>query len=215
MPITRVLLVDDLVMLADALALRLSSVPDMLLLGRYATGDPDLIRDVATLVPDVIVIDPAPAGASAGRLLTALRQGRPQAQIVVLTGSSDTNLAVMAAKAGVASWVDKASSTDHLVEVLRGVRNGQAWFPAPALGAILRALREEGDEQSGPSHSLDALSPREHEVLAAIAAGKSPDVIARELSISVNTVRTHTSSILTKLGVHSRLAARAWPPRAD
>jgi DNA-binding NarL/FixJ family response regulator len=114
---------------------------------------------------------------------------------------------VDAARAGAVAWLDKASTTEHLVEVLRGVREDRAWYPPEVLGPVLRVLRGEAAMREQRAGLIDTLSPREREVLASITAGKTPDAIAADLAISINTVRTHTSSILAKLGVHSRLAA--------
>jgi DNA-binding NarL/FixJ family response regulator len=194
-------------MLSDALALSLSSVPDMLLLARYATEDPDLVRDVANLHPDVTVIDVEPLGSEAGALVAELREASPGGHVVVLTGSMDPKLAIDSARAGAVAWIDKASTTEHLIEVLRGVRDDRAWYPPEVLGPVLRALRGDAAAREQRSELIDSLSPREREVLRAIADGRSAEAIAGDLRISVNTVRTHTSSILAKLGVHSRLAA--------
>jgi two-component system, NarL family, response regulator LiaR len=210
---TRVLLVDDQVMLTDTLTLRFSDLPDFVLLASYCTSDHDLQGKVARLCPDVTVVDVEPVGLAAGELVAGLNRGWPTGHIVVLTGSTDTNLAVTVARAGAAAWVDKSSSLRHLIKVVRGVGRGHAWWPPRHLGAILQSLRSElragldADVRSPQAPTVESLSPREREVLLGIMANKGQDVIGRELSISVNTVRTHTSSIFAKLGVHSRLAA--------
>jgi two-component system nitrate/nitrite response regulator NarL len=210
---TRVLLVDDQVMLTDTLTLRFSDLPDFVVLESFCTNDHDLLGNVARLCPDVTVVDVEQAGLAAGELVTGLNRGCPAGHIVVLTGSTDTNLAVTVARAGAAAWVEKTSSLRHLIKVVRGVGRGLSWWPPPHLGAVLRSLRS--DVRAGPdtdvprpqAPTVDTLSPREREVLLGIMANKGQDLIGRELSISVNTVRTHTSSIFAKLGVHSRLAA--------
>jgi DNA-binding NarL/FixJ family response regulator len=206
MAFTRVLLVDDLVMRSEVLALRLSSVADMVLLGRHETGDPELFGNVAALRPDVIVIDIGTVVMPVGRLLRGLRIAWPPARLVVLTETGHLQLAVEAARAGVSAWVDTTSSTEQLVTVLRGVARGEAWYPPAELGAVLRSVVEE--HGAGSAHGrMATLTSRERDVLRGISEGKSPRAIAAELAISLNTVRSHTSRILSKLGVHSRLAA--------
>jgi two-component system nitrate/nitrite response regulator NarL len=206
MAFTRVLLVDDLVMRGEVLALRLSTVADMLMLGRHDTGDPELFSNVSRLRPDVIVIDVGTVAPPVRRLLRGLRTAWPPAHIVALTETGHLELAVESARAGVSAWVDTASSTEHLVTVLRGVGRGEAWFPPAELGAVLRAVVDDRDARDRRGR-LTTLTGRERDVLRGISEGKSPRMIATELSISLNTVRSHTSRILSKLGVHRRLAA--------
>ena len=205
--VLRVLLVDDHLMLTEGLSVRLSEVPDLWVVGRCATGDPKLSQKVGQLHPDVITVDPQPVGSAVRGLLERLTAERPAASVVVLTGVHDAERAVEAARAGAAAWVSKASSTDELATVLRGVRRGHSWFPPELLGTVLRELREDtrrAGERNGP---LDALSDRERDVLLGMVAGKRGSQIAEDLRISAETVRTHTRSILTKLHVHSQVEA--------
>jgi DNA-binding NarL/FixJ family response regulator len=103
--------------------------------------------------------------------------------------------------------VPKDSSADELVAVLRGVCAGDAWYPPDLLGPVLRALRSDVRQAADRTGPLDVLSRRERDVLTAMLAGAPAKQIADDLAISVDTVRTHTKSILAKLGVHSRLEA--------
>jgi DNA-binding NarL/FixJ family response regulator len=202
-------------MLTDALSLRLSAFPDLVLVGRYGTSDPDLVRDVASLRPDVVVIDIEPAGSAAGELVEELLLRWPAAHIVVLTGCTDVEVAVQVARAGAAAWVGKENTLEFLIQVMRGVCRNCAWWPPDQLGAVLRALRAGADPHGEQPSPLESLSRREREVLLGLSAGEPPQVIARDLSISVNTVRTHTGNIFAKLGVHSRLAAAKVVAAAD
>lgn len=138
MPIVRVVIVDDQLMLGDVLAVELSVVPDLVLLARYSTDDPALLSDVTGLQPDVITVDVGPLGSRGPSLVRSLRCAVPASHVVVLTGSDDADLAVQVARAGASAWVDKAGSTAHLIEVLRGVCTGASWYPPQLLGAVLR-----------------------------------------------------------------------------
>jgi two-component system, NarL family, response regulator LiaR len=215
MRLRKVLLVDDLALYADAVAVLLSDVPDLLLLGRYTTSDPTLIRDVANLRPDVVLLDVQPLGRGAGSLLSDLHRAWPRGALVVLTGSRDTALAVAAAHAGVTAWIDKDTASARLVEILRGVCVGQAWFPPTHLGAILREFRSMTDAgQRERRRPVGRLSRRERDVLAAVVAGKSVDVIARELQLGQAAARSCISNILVQLGVDGRLAAASVAARS-
>jgi two-component system, NarL family, response regulator LiaR len=205
--VLRLLLVDDHLMLTEALSARLSVVPDLWVVGRCATGDPRLPEMVARLRPDVVTIDPEPWGTATRRLLERLVSERPSTNVVVLTGVQDTESAVDAARAGAAAWVPKESSVEELTRVLHGVCSGHSWFPPEILGPVLRELREDtrrAGERNGP---LDALSDRERDVLLGMVSGKRGSQIAEDLMISSETARSHTRSILAKLHVHSQVEA--------
>ncbi len=207
MPIRRLLLVDDHLMLTEALSDRLATVDDLWVAGRCATSDASLLDIARRLHPDVITIEVQPLGSAVGDVLAGLAITCPGARVVVLSGDRDVAHAVQAARAGAVAWVPKDSGAEELVTVLRRVRAGDAFYPPDLLGPVLRALRsdiQQAEERTGP---LDVLSPRERDVLVSMAEGRRARQIAEQLSISTDTVRTHTRSILTKLGVHSRLDA--------
>ncbi|HEY2764376.1 MAG TPA: response regulator transcription factor [Pseudonocardiaceae bacterium] len=203
----RVLLIDSHRMLTDALAARLSTVTDMWVVGTCTTDDPQLTGVVRMLRPDVITTEVGRIAVETGRMLRTLGGAEPQAHLVVLTDSKDASHAVAAAREGAAAWVSKDSSVDHLVEVLRAVRQGHACYPPRYLGTVLRELRDDVRHARDRSERLDVLSDREREVLSGMIDGKPVGQIAVESLISPNTVRTHVRSIFTKLGVHSRLEA--------
>jgi NarL family two-component system response regulator LiaR len=225
----RVLLVDDSVIFADTLALRLAAMPDLVVVGSWSTDDIGPVFDVASLALDVVVIDIEPAGSEAGDLVTSARGGQPQAHVVVLTGSSDERLAVAAARAGANSWVEKASSVEHLVEVVRGAVDGLSWWPPILLGAVLDGLRVDsqadadlpgteadlpgaeadlpGTEGDLPAAAIGSLSSLEREVLLRFASRQSQATAAQELGIASLEMRALVRSVLVKLGVTSRPAA--------
>ncbi|TWP52570.1 response regulator transcription factor [Lentzea tibetensis] len=207
MNLLRVLLVDDHQMLTEALSAKLSTAPDLWVVGCRTTDDQHLADTVHRLRPNVITIEIEQYGLAIADVVGALKEASPTTRMVVLTASHDHLQAVEAARAGADGWVHKSSSTEHLVDVLRGVCRGQASFPPEHLGAVLRELREDVRRVRDGGGPLDALSAREREVLQAMVDGLRGDEIAGQLKVSANTVRTHTHSIFTKLDVHSRLEA--------
>jgi two-component system, NarL family, response regulator LiaR len=208
-PVTflRVLLVDSHAMVTDALAVQLSTAADLWVVGSSSPDDPRLTELVHTLRPDVITTEIGPTAVATGGMVRKLSAAWPAAQLVILTGSHDTAHAVAAARAGAAAWVSKESSLDHLLEVLRGVPLGQAFYPPRQLGVVLRELRADVQHARDCSARLDVLSNREREVLLRMVDGTPVSQIAIESVVSTSTVRTHVRSILTKLGVRSRLEA--------
>jgi two-component system nitrate/nitrite response regulator NarL len=204
---TRIMLVDDHLMVTESLASRLSCAADLWVAGHCTTSDPSLTDIVRGVRPDVIVVEIAPWGEDAGELLGKLMAVRPEARVVVLTSDREVRHAVAAARAGVCAWVAKEQGAAELEGVLRGVVRGAAWFPPSMLGEILRELREDARRAREHDDSLSMLSQREREVLVAMMDGKGGGEIAARLDISTDTVRTHTRNIFAKLDVHSRLEA--------
>jgi two-component system, NarL family, response regulator LiaR len=194
-------------MLTDALNVRLSSAEDLWVVGSVSPDDPRLIDIVRTQRPNVITTEVGSAAVATGGLLRKLHTAWPPAQLVVLTASHDSAHAVAAARAGAAAWVSKECSLEQLLEVLRGVPLGYAFYPPRQLGAVLRELRDDVQRARDCSARLDVLSHREREVLLRMVDGKPVSQIAVESVVSTSTVRTHVRSILTKLGVRSRLEA--------
>lgn len=202
----RVLLVDDHQMLTEALAARLSSTPDIVVVGHCAARDPHPEVLVTVVRPDVIAIEVTLAR-DAAPLLALFRTAWPPAHFVVLTASRDPEQAVEAARAGAVGWVSKESSIDTLTYALRCASRGYACFPPEQLGRVLRELRADVGRAQRRDGPLDSLTCRERAVLMCLVEGRRQAEIAEELGLSANTVRTHTNKIFTKLGVHSRLEA--------
>jgi two-component system nitrate/nitrite response regulator NarL len=203
----RLLLVDDHLLVTEALAARLSSASDLWVAGRCTTAEPNLLNIVRGLRPDVVTIEVEPLCGAIGEFLRRLIAARPETRVVVLTADHDVTHAVEAARAGISAWVAKEQGAAELETVVRGVAMGEAWFPPVMLGAILRELRADVTRARQQGEPLDVLSPREKDVLLAMMNGSRGRQIAHDLSISTDTVRTHIRNIFAKLDVHSRLAA--------
>ena len=202
----RVMLVDDHQMLTEALAARLSTTPDIVVVGHCAMRDPHPEALATVARPDVITIEVAVAS-DVAPVLTLFRMAWPPAQFVVLTANRDPAQAIEAARAGALGWVSKESSIDTLTHALRCAGRGDAHFHAEQLGPVLRELRADVGRAQRRDGPLDVLTCRERAVLRCLAEGRSRAEIADELGLSANTVRTHTNKIFAKLGVHSRLEA--------
>jgi two-component system nitrate/nitrite response regulator NarL len=207
MDVLRVLLVDDHTMVAEALAARLSAAADLWVAGRCATADPGLADIVRQTRPDVVAIEVEPLGPAIGEVLERISAARPGVRLVVLSADRNVAHAVAAARAGADAWVPKEVGADDFEAVLRAVCRGHSWYPPEMLGEILRELRADVGRVKEYQDPLDVLSPRERDVLASMVDGRRGRQIAEHLMISTDTVRTHTRSIFTKLGVHSRLEA--------
>jgi DNA-binding NarL/FixJ family response regulator len=207
MDLVRLLLVDDHLMVTEALASRFSIASDLWVAGRCTTADPNLLEIVRGLEPDVITIEVEPIGPAVGEMLRQLVAARPEAHVVVLSSDHSVAHAVEAARAGVSAWVAKEQGAGELETVVRGVVEGKSWFPPQMLGEILRQLRDDIRRAREHDDLLHLLSPRERDVLLSMMEGKRGRQIAHDMMISTDTVRAHIRNIFAKLDVHSRLEA--------
>lgn len=133
-----------------------------------------------------------------------LRHRQPEAKMLVLTARPDSPDASRALAAGAAAVLDKAISLSDLRRALHQVISGE---PVSVGVSSRRAMPTEAD--FGPWK----LSPREHDVLQALADGLTDREIGQRLGIGVETVRTHMAGVFGKLGVESRLQALAFAVR--
>ncbi|MBB5057584.1 two-component system NarL family response regulator [Granulicella aggregans] len=145
--------------------------------------------------PDVTLMDLRMPGMGGVETITAIREGFPDARVIVLTTFDGDEDIYRAIQAGARGYLLKGMSIDELVEAIQTVHRGRSKIPA----AIAERLAER--------LSGNALTERETEVLKTIALGKSNKEIASALFISEATVKTHINNLLSKLGATDRTQA--------
>ena len=197
----RILLADDHTVVRKGLRLLLESVPEFQVIADASSG-----REAVALaeqhMPDVIVMDvamPILNGIEAARQITAKL---PQTAVVFLSMHGDESYVLRALKAGARSYLLKDSAECDLIQAVKAVSEGKAFF-SPAISKMLvedymRQMRERGVEDS-----YELLTTREREVLQLLAEGKSNKDAAALLNLSLYTVETHRSNIFQKLNLHS------------
>lgn len=212
-PPIRVLIVDDHVLFAEALAARLASEPDLVILP--LAGD---IRHALALAdterPTVVLLDMALGRESGLDLLDRLQERHPGVRVVMLTAVSGVDPIVQAVRHGAVGWVPKTEAADLVARVVRSAARRGGWLPPELLGDVLRRLVSEPPEPVRGNHVLAELTPRELEVLQCMVDGLNRAEIAARLGLSANTVRTHTQNLLAKLDTHSALEAITLAMRA-
>ena len=203
----RIVIVDDHMLFAQALAPALEA--DGLELVGVACDGAQAERLVTETRPDIVLVDiglPDRSGLAVGSDILRLR---PETKVVALTALTHPELVREALSLGFHGYLTKDMNVSRFLASLRAIDEGQVVVPRElARGA---AGRPRGDWQI--EILADQLTPREHQVLELVARAVTGHEIARHLSISDNTVRTHIQSILTKLQVHSRLEAAAFAIR--
>jgi DNA-binding NarL/FixJ family response regulator len=209
---TRVLLVDDHALFAEALGARLSREPDLVILP-VAHDVRRALALVATERPHVVVLDMMLGAESGLEVLDKVRERYPEIRVVVLTAITDVESIVQAIRRGAVGWLPKTEGADLVARVIRSTARKGGWIPPEVMGDVLRRLAD-GDNPNGGSQLLAELTPREREVLQCMVDGLNRAEIAERLGLSANTVRTHTQNLLAKLDMHSALEAITLAMRA-
>jgi NarL family two-component system response regulator LiaR len=195
----RVLVVDDHMMVRRGLATFLKIFDDLELAGEAASGQ-EAIQLCARLQPDVVLMDmvmPDMDGASATRLI---RKQSPSVQVLALTSFKEEILVQSALQAGAIGYLLKDVSADELAQAIRAAHAGRSTLSPEAAQALVHATSQP------PAPGID-LTERELEVLSLIVEGLNNSQIAARLTVSPSTVKSHVSSILSKLAVTSRTEA--------
>ena len=196
----RVLIVDDHEMVRDGLKSLLDDLDEFDVVGTASSGI-EAIELCSKLRPNVILMDvlmPRMGGIAA---TSEIHKLSPEVKIIMLTGSDDSSLAVDALKVGTTGFLSKTTSVRELATAIRAAYAGKPTLSPEALHALIHA------SQSPEPLPNVSLSNRERDVLKLMAKGMNNADIAKQLVISHSTVKFHVSSILSKLGVHTRTEA--------
>ena len=162
---------------------------------------------------DLGIIDPSLPDGEGVELIEDLRETNPLFAALVLTASLDREDHARAVEAGAAGILHKSADVDEILDATRRLAAGQTLFSPEELVALLRLAGQNREEDRKARANIQQLTPREMEVLKALGRGLSNKEIAQSLYISVDTERKHMLSILSKLGVRSRLQALVFAVR--
>ncbi|MGC0366950.1 DNA-binding NarL/FixJ family response regulator [Rhodococcus sp. 27YEA15] len=204
----RVLLVDDQALIRAGFRMILEETDGIDIAGEAQDGT-DAIRLAEELNPDVILMDVRMPGLDGIEATRRIMARDASARVLILTTFDLDEYAFAALRAGASGFILKDVVVDELARAIRSVANGDAVVSPRATRSLLSvcAPRLPGRGDGAAPGLLDQLTPREREVLLAMATGLSNHEIAAELVVSEVTVKTHVGNILTKLDLRNRVHA--------
>jgi DNA-binding NarL/FixJ family response regulator len=200
MPI-RVLIADDHAVVRQGLRMFLTDDGEIDVVGEAPNGA-EAVTLAHALKPDVVLMDllmPVMDGITA---IGQIRRELPDTEVIALTSVLEDASVVGAIRAGAIGYLLKDTQAEELLRAIKAAAAGQVQLSPQAAARLVREVRAP--------ESPETLTERETDVLRLLAQGKANKEIAAALIIGENTVKTHMSSILVKLGVQSRTQAALY-----
>jgi DNA-binding NarL/FixJ family response regulator len=199
--VIRVLVVDDHSVVRGGLEQLLATADDIALVGS-ATNGAEAVVAHARLAPDITLMDLSMPVADGIEATRRILEHDPEARVVVLTSFSGERKIADALDAGAVGYVLKHAGPEDLIGAIRAAAEGGAPLDPKAARVLLDRQRV--------TRPGTALSPREQEVLDAVAEGLANKQIARRLGIAERTVKAHLTNIFQRIGVSDRTQAALW-----
>jgi DNA-binding NarL/FixJ family response regulator len=203
----RVVVADDQEIVRAGFAALLATQPDISVVGTAADGE-EAVRVCTEQRPDVVLMDirmPELDGIEATRRVTGDSDGRPR--VIILTTFDLDDYVYDALGAGASGFLLKDAGAERLFDAVRVVAGGDALLAPAVTRRLIAEFARMRPRLTRPPEQLEALTPRETDVLRLIAEGLSNVEIAERLVLSDETVKTHVSRVLGKLGLRDRTQA--------
>jgi DNA-binding NarL/FixJ family response regulator len=203
---TKVLLVDDHMVVLEGIKRLISEQPDFEVVGTASDGL-EAIRKAKVLKPDIVIMDIGMPNVDGVRATYEIKRRDERIKIIVFTMYTDMALVVSLYREGISGYVLKGEPISDLITALKAAKDGGTYFSAVINETIREHMEqlEMGDAKSAREvqDGIALLSIREKEVFPLLADGKTIKEIAERLCISPKTVETHKYNIMEKLGADS------------
>jgi DNA-binding NarL/FixJ family response regulator len=160
--------------------------------------------------PDVVLVDVHMPGGGGTEVIRGVHESLPAVRFLALSVSDAAEDVIGVVRAGARGYVTKAIHGAALTDAIRRVASGDAVFGPRLAGFVLDAFAGGGAQAPPDDDNLDALTPREREVLRLIARGYTYREAGQELVLSDRTIETHVSSVLRKLQLSNRRELARW-----
>ena len=204
------LLADDHSLFREGLAGIIAAQADMEIVGEAGDGLEALVK-ARELVPDLILMDIEMPGCDGLEATRRLKRELPAVTIIMLTVHDDDERLFAAIKSGAQGYLLKNIDSRTMLELVRGVGRGEAAITPRLAARMLEEFRRLSRERAlDENEEVATLTHREQEVLGLVATGATDRDIARALTVSVHTVKSHMRNILGKLHVNSRHEAARY-----
>ena len=195
---SRVLVVDDHPIVRQGLAQMINREPDLMVCGE-AEEARSAFQAMATLQPDIVVIDISLNGPSGLEILKTIRQTDPRLKVLILSMHDEIVYAERALRAGANGYIMKQEATEMVLVALRRILAGDVYVSNRVASRMLKQL--VGGVPTARKSPIDDLTDRELEVFRLIGEGHGTRQISDDLHLSVKTVETYQSHIKEKLGL--------------
>jgi DNA-binding NarL/FixJ family response regulator len=202
--VTRVLIADDDGLMRAGLVELLAGESEIEIVGEASTGR-EAVERARRLAPDVVLMDvrmPELDGIGATRELT---RAAPNARVLILTTFEQDDYVFGALRAGASGFLLKRSRPEELIAAVHTIAAGDSLLSPSVTRRVIDRMAQQPMPELAAQAKLDALTPREREVLELIARGLSNREIAKELFVEESTVRTHVKRIQMKLDLRDRV----------
>lgn len=201
----RVVLVDDHPIYREGVARTLADAGGIEVVGQAADGDA-AVAVVSATRPDLVLLDVSmPKGGGLPALARIVQLDLdPAPKVAMLTASEGDDDLMQALRLGALGYVLKGVGAGELVEVVRGLADGQSYVSPGLAGRMLVGLRSRG---SAPPNPLEDLTRREEDILRLVAQGLSNREVGQTLDLQEKTVKHYMTAILQKLHVRNRVEA--------
>jgi DNA-binding NarL/FixJ family response regulator len=201
----RIVVADDHPVVRFGVRNMLQNEPGFEVVGEAEDGD-DAITQTLELEPDILLLDVAMPRLPGLEAMRAIMAKSPRVKIVLLTSTISVQQIIEALQIGARGIVLKDSVVGDLGQALKAVTSGDYWIGGERVVNLLKALQElQAQAAAVPERKTYGLTPRELEVVSCIVEGCSNRDIAKQFTISEETVKRHLSNVFDKTGVSTRL----------
>lgn len=198
MSVIRVLLADDHALVRSGIRLVLQTFDGVQVVAETQDGRTALAL-IEKLRPDVALLDISMPELNGMDTATRIRSRFPETRVLILSVHAGEEYVTQALRAGASGYLLKDATPTELEFALRSVMRGETYLSPGVSGAIVEKYLRNGEPATGP---LDAITPRQREILQLIAEGRSTKEMAARLGVSIKTVETHRALLMERLGIH-------------